>query len=613
MVGLSVLYAYFAKIVLRPGGAAESKGLGSLMDASAQTPSAIPSLPPNPNRALVPAQIAWEESSNRWFRLSGTVPDALIEEEIKAAAKGSLEAQDEFESNLVGRADCERAPWLSVFKDLPWAKIRQVRGALLTLNKDGLSLQGSVPTAADHAALQQSIQSAVGDLPSKFNLTVDGPLESRVTLWLGPDRTLVIGGTVGEGHRQVITEAVRTNSPKGMRVVNDVTESRFADAPEWSKRLMSLVPALTGGAKVERLELKGRKVLVEGIADRAGLAKLRSLVSNAFPAPLYQFESKMRLAVREGDKEQKKTDEAKPTGEFAKLVARSTIYYNRDAVSVSQLKKMERGKLERLAKAWPEKSSYILHLSGTLEGTANRENDVKLLADRCASVVEYLAENGVPKDAMLIDPPPQPGAKRNGPDARLVEFRLEGSGAAPSTAPLVELKEIRASELLPKTVVYFASKARIEAEDKKKLDQLGAALLAENITRKIQLLGFSDGRGSPEANQWITEERCKAVRKYLVSLGLKEDQFVLRPVAPPQVVDDDNARPQPSREEAAKLRRVEFSFEEEAPPAPAPTEPAALAPASTGIPTDASPPKETASPVTPDPTAPPLDPSKEPR
>lgn len=103
-----------------------------------------------------------------------------------------------------------------------------------------------------------------------------------------------------------------------------------------------------------------------------------------------------------------------------------------------------------------------------------------------------------------------------------------------------------------KNVFFAQSKAVLLPESYPELDRL-VRIMRENKTLEIQLEGHTDGRGDPEANLELSEERAAAVKQYLVSKGISPKRI--------GCMGFGGARPMVSNdtEENRKLnRRVEF-------------------------------------------------------
>jgi outer membrane protein OmpA-like peptidoglycan-associated protein len=91
--------------------------------------------------------------------------------------------------------------------------------------------------------------------------------------------------------------------------------------------------------------------------------------------------------------------------------------------------------------------------------------------------------------------------------------------------------------------LYFATgKFSVQADAKEVLAKLIAYGNA-SPNAKLQITGYHDKRGNPEANKELAKNRAKAVRDVLKSAGLAEDRFVMvPPVETTGGADDNEAR-----------------------------------------------------------------------
>ncbi len=126
-------------------------------------------------------------------------------------------------------------------------------------------------------------------------------------------------------------------------------------------------------------------------------------------------------------------------------------------------------------------------------------------------------------------------------------------------------------EFLRSTEIYFDSASvQIGDSDKEKLDVLAAALVRhgpELAEAKVVIQGFTDGKGSQEANEWYRETRCKSVFDYLVQAGVPESALAIAEKegvpARPTVVEESGESEESTEEttEEVNPRRVAFRIE----------------------------------------------------
>jgi outer membrane protein OmpA-like peptidoglycan-associated protein len=129
-----------------------------------------------------------------------------------------------------------------------------------------------------------------------------------------------------------------------------------------------------------------------------------------------------------------------------------------------------------------------------------------------------------------------------GADRVVVEYVID---------PTVELS--RSAPLVVEDVILFEyGSASINPEFFPLLD-LGIALMYQNPSVVITVVGHTDSDGSFEFNQRLSEARAAAVTKYWVANGVSEHQFESRSLGETQPVADES-----SEAGAQSNRRVEF-------------------------------------------------------
>lgn len=107
--------------------------------------------------------------------------------------------------------------------------------------------------------------------------------------------------------------------------------------------------------------------------------------------------------------------------------------------------------------------------------------------------------------------------------------------------------------------VYFDfNKKAIKPEFRPMLRHVAKRILGEPRMRVVRIEGHADDLGPPEYNLWLSEERSRAVKDYLIKCGVPASRIV--------VVGFGKTHPaQPGRgvAERAKNRRVEFNVQEQ--------------------------------------------------
>lgn len=72
---------------------------------------------------------------------------------------------------------------------------------------------------------------------------------------------------------------------------------------------------------------------------------------------------------------------------------------------------------------------------------------------------------------------------------------------------------------------FETGSAEIVDEVKPVLDEIASAIQHNCTGRKITIEGHTDTRGTPEANQVLSEQRAAAVKAYLVAHGIPAEQL----------------------------------------------------------------------------------------
>lgn len=102
------------------------------------------------------------------------------------------------------------------------------------------------------------------------------------------------------------------------------------------------------------------------------------------------------------------------------------------------------------------------------------------------------------------------------------------------------------------SVLFPSNKATLLPEAETRLHEVSEALLSSK-ERSITIEGYTDSRGSDDANIALSQRRAEAVRNYLVSRGYEGDRIQARGLGKSQpIASNDNA------EGRANNRRVEI-------------------------------------------------------
>ncbi|HUF62880.1 MAG TPA: OmpA family protein [Verrucomicrobiales bacterium] len=123
------------------------------------------------------------------------------------------------------------------------------------------------------------------------------------------------------------------------------------------------------------------------------------------------------------------------------------------------------------------------------------------------------------------------------------------------------------TELLGSLAVYFDSASvQLGDSEKEKLEVLATALIryaTELGEATVVIQGFTDGKGSEEANEWYRETRCKSVFDFLLQEGVPERTLAIAEkegvAARPTVVAEGDATEESPEE--TNPRRVAFRID----------------------------------------------------
>jgi OOP family OmpA-OmpF porin len=145
------------------------------------------------------------------------------------------------------------------------------------------------------------------------------------------------------------------------------------------------------------------------------------------------------------------------------------------------------------------------------------------------------------------------------------QITAEAKGYNPRTV-IVDPKDIGADKRLQRDIVLTPSgetmrlnnlifpqgKAVIDPKSFNELDEV-AQMMKENSKMIIQLEGHTDNQGSSKANMKLSEDRVEAVKKYLVSKGIKKDRIKTKALGGSQPLSNEM-----TQEARAFNRRVEM-------------------------------------------------------
>lgn len=136
-----------------------------------------------------------------------------------------------------------------------------------------------------------------------------------------------------------------------------------------------------------------------------------------------------------------------------------------------------------------------------------------------------------------------------------IENRIELTGGAGSASAASQQRKLR--EALAESSVEFESgSAKLTVNGKTLLDEL-VVIIQEDADTRIEVQGHTDGRGSAEKNQRLSEARAVATVEYLVAKGVAAKRLAAVGYGQNQPIAEND-----SEEGRRQNRRIEFVVEE---------------------------------------------------
>ena len=99
------------------------------------------------------------------------------------------------------------------------------------------------------------------------------------------------------------------------------------------------------------------------------------------------------------------------------------------------------------------------------------------------------------------------------------------TGAVTKVVSPEEKQRLELQALRQEHIIYFDFDTSVVANDFANLLDAHATYLRAHPATKLLVEGHADERGTPEYNIALGERRAKAVSRYLISLGVNEDQI----------------------------------------------------------------------------------------
>lgn len=126
-----------------------------------------------------------------------------------------------------------------------------------------------------------------------------------------------------------------------------------------------------------------------------------------------------------------------------------------------------------------------------------------------------------------------------------------GSGTYPRD---ILLKSLVGETTTLNNIFFETGKAVLLPSSKIELDKM-VEIMKKNPSLKAEIIGHTDNQGTPEGNQKLSEERAKAVAKYLSDNGVGADRLKTKGYGDTKPVADNT-----TEEGRRKNRRVEMAF-----------------------------------------------------
>ena len=101
---------------------------------------------------------------------------------------------------------------------------------------------------------------------------------------------------------------------------------------------------------------------------------------------------------------------------------------------------------------------------------------------------------------------------------------------------------------------FHSGSARLQADSAPLLDSV-ADIISRCPGLKIEVSGHTDADGTPAANQYLSQQRAKAVVRYLVNKGLTADRFTATGYGEDKPIFDND-----TPEHKSRNRRIEFAL-----------------------------------------------------
>lgn len=143
------------------------------------------------------------------------------------------------------------------------------------------------------------------------------------------------------------------------------------------------------------------------------------------------------------------------------------------------------------------------------------------------------------------------------------KIKVAGEGPPPPPPPpepeAPKRVEVLADKIqINEKIQFEVAKANIKEESHDLLNEIVQVIKDNPHIKKIRIEGHASSEGADDFNMRLSDDRAKAVKKYLVDNGLDEDRLVAKGYGETQPLDSNDT--EAGRE---KNRRVEFNIVEQ--------------------------------------------------
>jgi OOP family OmpA-OmpF porin len=120
--------------------------------------------------------------------------------------------------------------------------------------------------------------------------------------------------------------------------------------------------------------------------------------------------------------------------------------------------------------------------------------------------------------------------------------------------PLEESKVQWLKDIKVNSIFFATGNSEITADSKQRMEKL-LRLMENNPEYNLNVFGFADPRGNPEANKALSMKRAKAAVQYLISKGIAANRFSTEALG-----EENSNKASLSEEELQNSRRVDFNL-----------------------------------------------------